>query len=113
MGFAAWLLGALALTLVTEVPVAFALGLRRRPQILAVIYVNLLTNPTLNLIAAAVWSGLPSALLPTLLSLEAGVVVAEWRLLSWAIGGSSGRLLLVAAVMNAASAAVGLFVWPL
>ncbi|HET6494828.1 MAG TPA: hypothetical protein VFH61_05630 [Thermoleophilia bacterium] len=99
---------ALALTLAVELPVAVLFGLRSRPQILAVVYVNLLTNPALNLIADAVWSATPSAYMPTFVVLEVVVVMVEWRVLHWAIGGCSRRLLLLAAAMNAASVAVGL-----
>jgi hypothetical protein len=99
---------ALALTLAVELSVAVLFGLRSRPQILAVVYVNLLTNPVLNLIADVVWSAAPSASVPTFVVLEVVVVVVEWRVLLWAIGGRSRRLLLLATAMNAASLAVGL-----
>ena len=99
---------ALALTLAVELSVAVLFGLRSRPQILAVVYVNLLTNPALNLIIDAVWFAAPTAYVPTLVVLEAVVIVVEWRVLLWAIGGCSRRLLPLAAAMNAASVAVGL-----
>jgi hypothetical protein len=99
---------ALALTLAVELPVAVLFGLRSRPQVLAVVYVNLLTNPALNLIINAVWFTAPSAYVPTLVVLEMVVIVVEWRVLLWAIGGRSRHLLALAAAMNAASVAVGL-----
>jgi len=40
--------------------------------------------------------------------LEVLVVLAEWRLLLWALGGSSRRLWFTSTLMNAASFAVGL-----
>jgi hypothetical protein len=39
------------------------------------------------------------------------VVLVEWRLLVWALGGGSRRLLLVSLVMNAASALAGIVFW--
>jgi len=44
---------------------------------------------------------------------ELVVVVAEWRLLHWVLGGSSRRMLRVSLAINAASALAGIVVWRL
>jgi hypothetical protein len=108
----AWsLLAALALTLAVELAVAAVLGLRTRPELLAVACVNLITNPILNVVLTLVGSWEPAAYFPALAVLEALVVLAEWRMLLWALSGDSRRLLLVAAAMNAASLALGFLLW--
>jgi hypothetical protein len=57
------------------------------------------------------WSGSPAGALAFTVPAEVVVVLVEWRLLVWALGGNSHRLLLVSAVMNAASALAGLVFW--
>jgi hypothetical protein len=104
----------LALTLAIELPVAALCGLRTRPALLAVALVDMLTNPPLNfagmLIARFVdWSHWPA--LAWVLVAEIVVVVVEWRLLLWALGGRPRRMLLVAGAMNAASALAGPVFW--
>lgn len=85
--------------------------------LLAVALVNLVTNPVLNFAGTGIaqftdWTELSAWLLvPILAAAEALVVLVEWRLLLWAIGGSARKMLLVAATMNAASAAAGLVFW--
>jgi hypothetical protein len=111
VGFA--LLAALAPTLAVELPVAALLGLRSTRALAAVAAVNLLTNPTLNLILLALFGGTglgaaSAAFWPTLAALEVAAVIVEWRLLLWVLGGSPRRLLLVCAALNASSFAVGL-----
>jgi hypothetical protein len=106
----------LALTLAVELPVAAALGLRDRRSLAAVACVSLITNPVLTwtgwaLAQVVAWSASPAGALAFLVPAEIAVVVVEWRLLVWALGGSPRRLLLISAVMNAASALVGLVFW--
>ena len=77
---------------------------------------SLITNPLLNwtgwaLAAVVDWASSPAGVLAFLVPAEIVVVLVEWRLLLWALGGSSRRLLLVSAVMNAASALAGLVFW--
>jgi hypothetical protein len=109
-------LAPLALTLAIELPVAAALGLRDRRSLLAVACVSLITNPILTLtgwVLALRWDWASSAgssgafLLPA----EILVVLVEWRLLLWALGGSPRRLLLVSSVMNAASVLAGVLLF--
>jgi hypothetical protein len=107
------LVPALLLTLVVEVPVAWAMGLRGRRPLTAVILVNLITNPLVNYVVFAFAVSYPELAQNTGLYyalvavLEVLVVIAEWRLLLWVLGGSSRRLLLTSLVMNAASFGIG------
>lgn len=106
---------ALGLTLSVEVPLAAALGLRTRRALAAVALASIVTNPLLNyaaLVAArfALATSLAS-FWPWLLAGEAVVVIVEWRLLVWVLGGDRLRLLLVSLAINAASALAGLAFW--
>jgi hypothetical protein len=99
-----------------ELPVAATLGLRDRRSLGAVACVSLITNPLLNwtgwaLATVVDWASSPAGVLTFLVPAEILVVLVEWRLLLWALGGNSRRLLLVSAVMNAASALAGLVFW--
>jgi hypothetical protein len=105
------LFGALAVTIVVELAVAALFGLRTRPAIVTVVCINLITNPALNLAVLGLWLWEPRAYWPALAALEIAAVLVEWRLLLWALGGDSRRLLLVAACMNAASLSAGFLLW--
>ncbi len=99
-----------------EIAVAAAMGLRDRRSLVAVACASLITNPLLNyaglLLAQVVdWPATPASALAFIVPAEILVVIVEWRLLVWALGGGSRRLLLVSAVMNAASALAGLVFW--
>jgi hypothetical protein len=106
----------LTLTLAVEVPVAFALGLRTRLAVLAVVCVNLITNPALNLLSYASaqlwhWQSSVVTAIPIVFLVEVVVIVVEWRLLLWALGGDRRRLLRISLAMNAASALTGVIVF--
>ena len=78
--------------------------------------VSLVTNPLLTWAGWALatqvdWSASVAGILTFLVPAEIVVVLVEWRLLVWALGGSSRRLLLVSAAMNAASALAGIVVF--
>ena len=98
---------------------AALLGLRSRTALLAVALVNLVTNPLLTyalLVAAhlAGWGTRATAgYVVALIVGELLVVLAEWRLLLWALGGSPLRMLKVSVAINAASALAGILVWRL
>ena len=100
-----------------ELPVAALLGLRTRRALLTVVLVNLLTNPLLNFAGMLVaqfddWAARPATVVvPALVVAELLVVIAEWRLLLWVLGGDSKRMFLVALAMNAASALAGIVFW--
>ena len=105
------------MTLAVEVPIAAALGLRTKRALLTVVLVNLLTNPLLNYAGLLVgqfddWAARPATVIvPALVAAESLVVLAEWRLLLWVLGGESRRLLLASLAMNAASALLGVVFW--
>ncbi len=105
------------MTLAVEVPIAAALGLRTKRALLTVVLVNLLTNPLLNYAGILVaqlddWAARPATVIvPALVAAELLVVLAEWRLLLWVLGGESRRLLLASLAMNAASALLGVVFW--
>jgi hypothetical protein len=110
------LLSALALTLAIELPLAAALGLRTRRSLLTVALINLITNPLLNFIGLVLarfwdWGAAPASAMPVIITAEVVVVLAEWRLLLWVLGGSSRRMLVVSLALNGASAAAGLIFW--
>jgi len=92
--------------------VAALLGLKTRTALLVVALANLLTNPALGyLLLVGHHLGLGSlAYAEAWLAGEAVVVAVEWRLLRWALGLRSGRLLGIALAMNLASACVGAIV---
>jgi len=109
------LLAALALTEAVELPLAALLGLRTRRALATVAFINLLTNPVLNylgwVLARFVDWAAPATAILVLLAAEAVVVIVEWRLLLWVLGGASRRMLLVSLALNAASAGAGLVLW--
>jgi len=107
-----WLLAqylpALASTLAIELGVAVLLGFRTRRELLAVIFVNLVTHPSLHLI---LWLIFRTHLLPldwpVLTTLEVAVFLAEWAMLARWLRLSARRAALVSFAMNAASALLG------
>jgi hypothetical protein len=111
------LLEPLGLTLAVELPAAALLGLRTRRALLVVALVNLITNPLLTyvlLVAGhlAGWGGHTTpGYVALLVAGEIVVVVAEWWLLLWTLGGSTSRMLRVSVAINAASALAALVVW--
>jgi hypothetical protein len=106
----AWSVGCLAVTLaVTLALELFVAALFRigRRGLLAVLLINIVTNPLFNLVFWGASRGRGPELLIILLVLEAVVVLVEWRLLVWALGrtaGSSRRLFALSLAMNAVSA---------
>jgi hypothetical protein len=105
---------ALLMTLAIEIPVGMLRGLRSAREIGAVALVNLITNPLLNYVVLVLYiSGRMGAsggwaYWGTIALLELLVVLAEWRMLLWALGGSSRRMLITSVLMNAASFGLGL-----
>lgn len=93
------------------------MGLRTRRALFVVALVNLITNPLLTyvlLVASHVadWGGrTTSGYVALLVAGEIAAVVAEWRLLLWALGGSPARMLRVSIAINAASAFAGILLW--
>ncbi len=102
---------ALGLTLGIEGGVAYILGLRTRRQLLAVAAINVLTHVLLNyLLLVLGYLGFETPLV-LVVALEILVILAEWRLLLYALDVSTGRFLAISALGNAASFLVGLLIF--
>jgi hypothetical protein len=102
---------ALVLTIIVETGVAFILGYRDRKSLAVVALVNVITNPILNylLLVIAVFRimEISTALI---LFLEALVVLAEWRLMVYALDRDPWQLFVLSLVMNTASYLAGLLI---
>jgi hypothetical protein len=98
---------ALLLTIAVEGGVAYLFGLRTRRQMLAVAAINTVTNPILNYVLLVLrFLGL-DVTLGVVVLLEILVVVAEWRLLVYAVGMPNERSLFLSLLMNTASFLAG------
>lgn len=105
---------ALLVTEIVEVAVALFLGYRRWRAILAVILVNLVTNPSLNyLLFLNECLGLIKYRFPLILFLELAVVVVEWALLVFTLREDKKSLFILSFAMNTCSYLTGvlLFGW--
>lgn len=106
----------LALTISVELPVAALLGLRTWRALGIVALLNAATNPPLNFVLTVVMlvarsrSLLDLPVLITLVVLEGAVVLAEWRVLAWALPEYRRRAFGLSLAMNASSLATGLAV---
>jgi hypothetical protein len=111
--FLAPIIIALVLTLIIESVAGFILGLRDKKSVLAVVGINLITNPLLNFAILVFpflrWSvGLWGAIIEIEFILEAIVVIVEGCLLSFALKKPLPKMLLFSLIMNAVSFALGL-----
>ncbi len=105
---------ALVLTLVIEVTVGLLFGYRSKSAVLAIIGVNLVTHPILNLlIRLNARNQYMLSQVPLILFLELVVVFVEWGLLCLALGGKRGWLFLLSATMNSASFFIGVVLYGL
>jgi len=103
---------ALLLTEIVEVTVALILGYRRPREIVAVILVNLVTNPSLNyLLSLNNHFGIIRHRLPLILFSELGVVLIEWILLVFALRRNKKSLLILSFTMNACSYLTGVLIF--
>lgn len=93
----------LLLTVLIETPIAWALGYQSRNEVLAVILASVITNPPLNCILALCAAYKITTGAPLVLVLEAAVVIAEWRILLYALGGGRRRHFKTSLIINAAS----------
>jgi hypothetical protein len=98
-------------TLFIELIVAFVLGYRKKTELLAVILVNIITNPLLNYFIQ-VNNQLKFVQLSfgLILVLEVGVVVVEFALLSFMLKQSKQKILLLAVLMNVVSFGFGVLI---
>jgi hypothetical protein len=100
---------ALGLTILVEVSIALALGYREKTEVISVILINLMTQPVLNYFLFVVSNfSLFYVTVQAILSLEALVILIEWRLLAYVSQENSRRLLLLSLAMNVASYLIGL-----
>ena len=105
---------ALLITEIVEITVALFLGYRRPREIIAVILVNLVTNPSLNyLLFLNDHFGIIRERFPLILFLEAAVVLIEWALLVVALRRSNRSLFVLSLTMNTCSYLTGglIFGW--
>ncbi len=97
------------LTEIIELPVAYAAGLRTKIGLLTLAVANLATNPLLNLIVAFIASQQAHTPgLEIIIPLECLVVLAEFAILYYVLGGDKRKLLLISIIANAASFGIGL-----
>ncbi len=103
---------ALFLTIAIELVVAFLLDFKKKLEIVTIVFINSLTNPTLNylLLVNDYFSFFDTNLLIILL-LELMVVLIEWRLLFWVLREKTKKLLLLSLVMNFCSYIVGVIMF--
>ena len=103
---------ALLLTEIVEVAVALFLGYRHWRAIIAVILVNLVTNPSLNyLLFLNEGLGIIKHRFPLILFSELGVVVVEWALLVFALREDKKSLFVLSFAMNTCSYLTGLLIF--
>ncbi len=102
----------LFLTIVIELTVSFFFGFRKKIEITAIIFINLLTNPILNyfLLVNDHFSFFKINLLIILL-LEIIVVLIEWKLLVFALQEKPKKLLTLSLVMNFCSFFIGVLIF--
>src|SRR3989339_1760016 len=100
---------ALILTQVIELAVAVILGYRDKWSILTILCINVITNPALNIL---LYLGNSYHILNydfmTLNILELTVVLVEWLLLMYTLGGNKYKLLFLSFAINATSYLSGL-----
>jgi hypothetical protein len=112
-------LATLALTVLVETIVALLFHHKerwttpRRVVVRVVVLINLMTHPALTYLlwlnAWMEWMAYPLSVA----ILEISVVVIEWRLLAFALGGAASTLFFLSLAMNLSSFIVGLIVLPL
>ena len=105
---------ALLLTIVVEWCVVFLFGYRNKNVFLVVAMINLVTNPLLNYIILVIqYLNLFQINMPVFFIIELLVILAEWRLLIYAINENDKKLLILSVVMNLASFISGLVLFSL
>jgi hypothetical protein len=105
---------ALVLTLIIEIIVALLLGYKKKEYLLAIIGVNLVTNPVLNfLIQSNAQIKLFDYNIYSILFLEVVVVIIEFLLLWFIFRKERNKMLVLSITMNAASFMVGVILFGL
>ena len=108
MGLSEYLITLLA-TIFIELTVAFALGLKKRDMLLAVLLVNLITHPILAYIL--VWFNFFHISFAFVLVLEILVIIAEYMLYKYMRITSKKKCLRLAIIANIASYMIGIFIY--
>lgn len=99
---------ALLLTLLAESAAAGLLGVRDKLDYLLIAGANLITNPIVNVVAAAVRIYAGAMLVPAVLALEILTVFAEYALYRRTLRFTRIPLLLFSLILNAVSFAAGI-----
>jgi len=98
-------------TISVEVFVAYILDFRRKIEFLAIICINLITNPIMNCFLLAYRVGAPSLVEdPPIFMLESLVILVEWQLLVFVLRKNQLQMLLLSISMNLASYALGVLI---
>jgi hypothetical protein len=99
----------LFLTIVIELVVAYLFGLRKKIEIITIIFINCITNPILNyLLLVNNYFFLFKTSLFIILFLEFIVILVEWKLLVFSLQEKSMKLLMLSLVMNFCSYTIGI-----
>jgi len=103
---------ALFLTIAIELIVSFILGFRNKKEIIAIILINIITNPVLNyLLLINNYFNIFKANVFIVLFLEVLIVLAEWKLLVYIIEGKSYKLLKLSFMINFCSYIAGVLIF--
>lgn len=103
---------ALFYTIIIELLVAFLFGFRKKTEIIAIILVNLVTNPILNYLLLVIgYSSLFGISQIFIVFLELIVVLVEWKLLVFVLQDKPKRLLLLSIAMNLCSYMAGFLIF--
>jgi hypothetical protein len=100
----------LVLTIVVELAVGYAIGLRSSRGRWALVWANVMTNPPLVLLLMLALPFGGASYWALVAVLELAVVVVEWRLLAWVPGLRPRRAAWSSAVLNVSSFAAGVVV---
>ena len=102
----------LILTIIIELSVAYLLGFRGKNLFLALLVINIITNPALNLVVSQTVDLWIRFGVSYILVLEAVVVVAEYLMLKFTFKNSKEPFFKLSFVMNATSFLIGiLLLW--
>lgn len=103
---------ALLLTIVIEVIIAIFFGYRKKSEIAAIIFINLITNPLINyLLIINGYLKIITISTATILFLEMIVVLLEWLLLIFTLRQNSKKLFILSLVMNLCSYIAGVLIF--
>lgn len=112
IGIIGYLIIFFLLTVILELIVALIFGYRKIIELLAIFFINLITNPAVNLILMFyLYVTYFEMNLLVLLSLELLVVYAEWKLLVYVLQKNYKKLLMLSSTMNFVSFLAGIFLY--